>query len=318
MVDLRYNDFVTRDLGNMIVLTGIPRSGTSILGQALGSLSTVEYSYEPPLINYLDAQCRHDELDAQMAAEIALPYLYFDHFAEYLHGRRYSFREDDFSYILDMKPLPEVLTQWSQIEGIQDAVSTADEHTFAFKYPGSYDFLDALYGEMPTIRVIDIERNLDRILASQYDKEWYFDHNLERNSSSRWPYHDIEGPLVPYLVDEIDRENWQSWNPETRTVYMVNRYAEGRLAFKNQYNQRETYLEEQYEQLVRSPHSVIEDIAEFADVEWGMKTEKVVADIRSTSAPADIDNILNECEADVREQFERLRSKQRVRTCDEK
>lgn len=305
MIDIRYDNIATRDLEEMVVLTGIPRSGTSILGQALGSLSSVEYGYEPPLITYLNSQCRHSELDAKAATKIALRYLYFDHFTEYLHGRRYSFRENDFSYILDMKPLPEILKKWSEIEGIQDAIEVANEHTFAFKSPGIYDLLDVLCEELPTIRVVDIARNLDRILASQYDKEWYFDHNLKQDKLM--PHYDVDGIPVPYLVDEEDIEDWQSWNPETRSVYMVNQYAETRLEFKKKYGEKAMYLSEHYEQLIESPRSVIKEMAEFIGAEWGTKTEQIVASIQSTSLPAEVDDIMNKCEDSIQKELDELR-----------
>lgn len=309
MAKLCYNDFVKRDLEEMVILTGIPRSGTSIFGQAIGSFSSVEYAYEPPLINYFDAKCRHDELDAEDTTEIALPYLYFDHFTEYLHGRRYSFREEDFSYILDMKPLPEILNQWRKVRGLQDAVNIANEHMFVLKYPGCYDFLDALYEEIPNIRIIDIGRGLNRILASQYAKDWYIDQNFERDSAGKWPYYDNDGLLVPYLVYEEDIERWQSWNPETRTVYLVNRYAEARLSFMDKYRERDSYMGVRYEQLIQNPRSFIEDVAEFLGADWGVKTEEIVSDVRSTSPPADIDEIFKDCQGGVKNRFEELRPK---------
>lgn len=307
MVALQHSDFVDDALEEMVIITGIPRSGTSIFGQLIGSLATVEYAYEPPMVNYFDAQLRHKEMNPETAAEIFGSYLFYEHFASYLHGRGYSFRESDFSYILDMKTVPEILEQWNSVQGIGDAIERAPEYTFSFKYPGFYDLLSALYDATPSLKVIDIGRNLERIVASMYNKRWFFDQTLQPGSPGRWPYHRSSGIQVPYLVAEEDIEWWQRMSPSTRTVYICNRFAEDRLAFISQYEGRDSYREVRYERFVKSPETVCKEITEFLGVDPGQKTSDVVESVRSTSQPADLDKILEACEQSVRDRFDELR-----------
>lgn len=306
MVELRHSAFVDDAIEDMVVVTGIPRSGTSIFGQLIGSFSTVEYAYEPPMVNFFDATLRHGEIDPETVEDIFLPYLYFEHFAEYLHGRRYSFREGDFSYILGMKTVPELLEQWRTVNGLGDAIERAPDHTFSFKYPGFYDLLSVLYEATPSIKVIDLGRNLERIVASMYDKEWFFDHTLRPNSPGRWPYHSTDSVQVPYLVDEDDADWWQEMSPSTRTVYVCNRFAEDRLTFLERYGDRETYEEVRYERFVECPNDVAEEVAEFLDLAPGQRTPDVIDSVKSTPSPANLDQILSSCDRDVQERYAEL------------
>ena len=58
MKDIRVNDFFAEGTDEMVIVTGIPRSGTSIVGKVLGSLYDVEYAFEPPLVPFFYARVR--------------------------------------------------------------------------------------------------------------------------------------------------------------------------------------------------------------------------------------------------------------------
>jgi len=307
MAELRHSEFVDDAINDMVVVTGIPRSGTSIFGQLVGSLTTVEYAYEPPMVNYFDGKLRHGEISPETVSEIFVPYLFYEHFASYLHGRRYSFRDGDFSYILGMKTVPEIVEQWGTVHGLSDALDRAPRYTFSFKYPGCYDLLSALYAQRPSITVVDIGRNLERIAASMYVKEWFFDHALQPGSPGRWPYHQSGELQVPYLVAEDDIEWWHRMSPSTRTIYVCNRFAEDRLAFEEQYGERDTYRSVRYERFVDAPDDVAEEIAAFVGVEPGAKTEGVIDSIEPTTSAVDLDEILATCDQSVRTRFDELR-----------
>lgn len=309
MGEFQYNNFVRNGLQNSVAVTGIPRSGTSILGQLIGSFSNVEYAYEPPMTNFFDAHRRHDNLSEETVTEMVLPYLFFEHFTNYLHGRRYSFREEDFSYILGMKSVPEVIDNWSRVKGIQDAVEMAPESTFVFKYPGFYNLLSTLANQLSTLKVIDIGRNLDRVLVSLYAKEWFTDKNLQPGSAGRWPYLSTDEILVPYVVDPNDVTDFKEMSAANRTVYVCNRWAEDRLAFQERYGDNDMYLTIRYERLIEDPKAVADDLATFVDVSHGPKTSEVVDIIEPTSAPADINNVLEQCDEKLRTRFAELRSK---------
>ena len=307
MSDIVVNAFIEDHLEEMVVVTGLPRSGTSIVGQLVGSFDSVEYAYEPPMLPYFDARLRYGELCAEDVTELTRSYLFHDFYANLLHGRRYNFRPGDFSYVLDMKSIPEVLEKWSRVDRIQDALCEADAHTFCLKFPAFYTLLEALYEPVPTVRVIDINRNLERIVASLMGKRWFVDENLGEDATGMWPFRESSGELMaPYFVRDDDVDRWDEMTPETRTVYICNRLAEDRASFRSRYEDRDTYYELSYEDLVAQPTDVAESLGRFLDLDAGFKTDQIVGKISSTEPDREIERVLDRCAPDVTERFREL------------
>lgn len=308
MVGPHVNDFVHDHLEDAVLVTGLPRSGTTILGKLVGTLDSIEYAFEPPFLAHLDANYRLGSLSRETVSELATVYLYYDYFINFLHGREYNFRPDDASNVLGMQPVPEVLDKWNRVDDTQDALDLAPEYTFSFKFPGVYRLTSALVGGPQNLRIVDIGRNLDRVVASLLDKRWFFDENLGPDSTGLWPFHDHDGAyLVPYIVAEDDCEAWQSMTPESRTVYVANRLASDRLEFRDDHAHRDGYYDLRYEHLVEEPSRTADDLASFLGVSRGQKTESVVSDIAPTSATHHIDDILAECDPEVSERYRELR-----------
>jgi hypothetical protein len=307
MKDIRVNDFVAEGTDEMVIVTGIPRSGTSIVGKVLGSLYDVEYAFEPPLVPFLDARVRWGAIEPQDAIDIFETYLYYEYFLEYLHGRRYNFRPSDDSFILSMKPFPEIVEKWEAIGSTQDAIGEAQNRTFIFKSPGVYDILNHFYEYSPKIRVVHILRDLERVIASMMRKRWFHDENLGPNSTGLWPFLNTEGErMVPYLVAEDTIEAWQSMNAETRTVHVCNQLASNQKTFRQRYSGRRTYYELDFGAFVQSPGEVVADLSSFLGLDPGPKTEAIVGEVMPTDPPYDVERILERCDPDEVERFSDL------------
>lgn len=310
MIEIQCNNFVGEHLSDAVLITGLPRSGTTISGKLLGSFTEIEYAFEPPLVPYLDAKARHDLLSEEIVAELLKVYLYYDYFSNYVHGRRYNFRPGDSSYVLGMKTVPEILEQWDRVANMQDALDVTPEYRFCLKSPGTYHAQSALIEAFPEISIVEIVRNLDRVVASLVDKRWFYGKNLGQDSTGLWPFHEFDGEfLVPYLVESGDKEAWQTMSPETRTVYICNRLAEDRLAFEEQFSNRDNYTKIRYENLKEDPEKVAKELSKKLGVSWGAMSDNVVDEIEPTKAPSEIESILNSCSNSVRKRYEELRPK---------
>ena len=291
----------------MVIVTGIPRSGTSIVGKVLGSLCDVEYAFEPPLVPYLDAQVRWGRMDPGDGVNILKTYLYFEYFVEYLHGRRYNFRPSDDSFVLSMKPFNEIVEKWKTIGSTQDAIDEAEERSLICKSPGVYTLLNHIYENSPKIMIIHIWRDLERIIASLMSKRWFHDENLGPDSTGLWPFLKTEGArMVPYPVAEDAIEAWQSMNAETRTVHVCNQLADDRRAFRQRYSGRETYYELDFGAFVQSPGEATAQLASFLGLTPGPKTEDIVNEVAPTDPPCDPRRILDRCDPVEAERFYRL------------
>jgi hypothetical protein len=308
MSEVRINNFVDDHLDDMVILTGLPRSGTTILGRLVGSFRSVEYAFEPPVVAYLDAQSRHDILESSTISELLKVYLYYDYFAEFVHGRKYNFRPSDASNVLAMQTVPEILDKWNRVATMDDAVKTATEYTFSFKFPGVYHVLSDFYNRFPTVHVVDIGRNLDRVLISLFNKQWFFDQNLGEDATGLWPFHETNGQyVVPYLVAEDDIEWWQTMSAETRTVYICNRLAEDRLAFEEQYGDRDTYHQIRYERLIDEPETITDELTTILGLSRGSTTNAIIDEIEPTTADGTVNSILQAADEKAQERFSDLR-----------
>lgn len=307
MTNIQVNNFVVKYIGEMVVITGIPRSGTSIVGKIVGSLRDIEYAFEPPLVPYLDAQVRWGALEPRGALDILEAYLFYDHFVNLLQGRRYNFRASDDSYILGMKSFPEIAEKWHSDGRIQDALHEAENRTFAFKSPGVYPLLGRIYERFPGIKVVDISRDLERVLASMMGKRWFHDEYLGPDSTGLWPFVNSEGEcIVHYRIAEDAIEAWQSMNAETRTVHVCNQLASNQKTFRQRYSGRRTYYELDFGAFVQSPGEVVADLSSFLGLDPGPKTEAIVGEVMPTDPPYDVERILERCDPDEAERFSDL------------
>jgi hypothetical protein len=191
---------------------------------------------------------------------------------------------------------------------MDDALAAGQDRTFAFKFPGAYDAIDALCDETDNIRVVDIGRNLDRVVASLLAKGWFRDENLGPDATGLWPFHDHDGEyMVPYPVHREDCDRWQSMSAETRTVYMCNRLAEDRLSFHERYEQA-AITEIRYERLIEDPESVTNELLTTLQLDSGPKTEGIVDEIKPTTSEHDVEALLTQCADDVAMRFRELRN----------
>lgn len=301
------NNNASQQLGKAIVIIGIPRSGTSITSKLIGSFATVEFSFEPPLVHYLNAIIKSDNIKKDYILDLFETYLFYEHFVENTLGRRYNFRSEDMSYILDMKSKTDITRQWEHISGFQDALSEIDNHTHAIKFVGGYDLFTELYKRHPDIRFVHIYRDLDRILASMFEKNWYSDNIQTADSIGRPYYKDNSGSVVPYLVAKEKVQSWNSMNVETRTVHICNQLADKRSNFRHQFSGNESYYELDFDRFVHSTDKIMSELLNFLDLKPGAKTHTIVNKIRPTEPSNDADRILERCDSDEAKRYKDLR-----------
>lgn len=306
MSQLRLSPFVDDHLSDMALVTGIPRSGTTIVGKTIGTFTDVEYAFEPPLVPYINAHLRHKEIPKERAVDTLRAYLHFDYFANYVQGRKYNFRPSDASCVLKMKSIPHVVERWSTSGRTRDAMKRSQQPLFAFKSPGAYNVAAALADRYPDIRIIDLSRSLRRVVASLSAKGWFDDDQLHADTTALWPFHDVDREyMVPYHVSPADTDRWQTMNAATRIVYICNQIAESKLAFRETIDD-DQYHEIAYETFVEETEQTVSRLAAFLNRDFGVKTEAVVETVAPTDPPAPIDEIMNACDETEAERFKRL------------
>lgn len=309
------NECVDSGLSDMIVVTGIFRSGTTITGKLVATLKGAEYAYDPPLLFHLSALARLGTVKTGELLSLMKVYLYYDYFLNYIYGR-YNFRSvDNGSCVLNFKPYKEVIDRWVSVSSSLDAIAMKSEgHVrFAFKFCSLYKILEVLIQEYPSIAVVDVRRDLRRVVVSMAAKKWFFEESLKIDSSVMWPFYRRNGRIkVPYFVDEPDIDLWMNWNDFTRTAYMCCRYAEEKVQFRSNMNRSlnavPKYWDLPYEDILANPFTVAEKLSRFTGMEWGAMTYSVLKSIQPTRPAFDYEESLGDCDLEVRERLEALNS----------
>ncbi len=292
-----------------VMISGIFRSGTTILGKIVGSFKNVEYSFEPPLCSHLDYMLQEKRIDSKLAAEILRTYFAEDVMINFHHGRGYNMRENDYSYVFNFKSKEEVEQRLKQINSADDASELMKKlgSRLLFKVPAKYSLIPALFAHFPGFKVVEVQRNLKAILSSAIARKWFDEKQLAG------PYHPGFWPnfvtgnsnYAPYFLSEKAAAEWPSLNEETRAVKalncLVDRRMEMQQAVSKKYSER--FLVAKYEDLLNSPLGETKRIAEFLGMQLTAKTHNLVESIKPTKPAYDVDELVSKCDAESREAF---------------
>lgn len=191
---------------NVLYITGVGRSGTTILGQIIASMRPVYYLFE---LSILRPPLNNDH-------EILRRNLFEDYFLNEILGRCNPSMMD-WTYWGKYMTLPELQRRQS-LYGRSDAIKLIEDEKplFVIKNPEAQHMLSDLADIFPGIRFIHILRNGLDVIGSSLARGWFVD--------------DYE-PIDDYDEDGFSWMNnfsmlnkndvywhWQKWNPITRTA----------------------------------------------------------------------------------------------------
>ena len=97
---------------NTLVITGAPRSGTSLLGKLVSTLQGIEYHFEPPMVWVLSSLLSMKAVTPEIASILLQLHLHEDLLVESAHGRKANLRPGDDSMVLNSIRWAELLSRW--------------------------------------------------------------------------------------------------------------------------------------------------------------------------------------------------------------
>lgn len=251
---------------NKILISGLPRSGSTLLGNILGSGKKVEYFFEPPMsspmfsvIDQLDEKTFKTFFDYYMQNELLMPSL---------AGRRLNFNPKDDSYIYNYKTEEEINNRLSKSWRASEIMEIIREYSIAFKTPGISSHLLKLMGYYPEWKLVIIFRKYEDILKSILVKGWFDDTNPNIITT----YKHFGSSKVPVSIPDSWAEEWKTLSPTERSMIYMNEQFD---ALKIQGD----YIRINYENLVANPKDTINDLFSKLDVEVSSKTEELISKI---------------------------------------
>ena len=188
----------------VVIITGVGRSGTSILGKLLGSMQPSHYLYEPAILKFPP-----DNNDDAMESYRAI--LFEDYFLPLIQGRNINFNALEDSYIGNyfVNPMKEIASRWVKFPRRPDAIKLLQEEKGLFIIKMTeFTLWDLPADTFPGARTINIIRNGNDVINSSTDRNWF--------STDYQPIDWLTESGAPWYADYYE---WPTkWNPYTRAA----------------------------------------------------------------------------------------------------
>jgi len=166
----------------VIIIGGVGRSGTTILGKIIDSMHPVVYLMEPAILKYMPMVCK-----SPFVAGGFLGTIFEDYIAPAICKKYKTFRRFD---VMD----------WIK----------ANNPVFIIKSNELQPQLEDIVKLFDGVKYIEIIRNGINVVDSSLNERGWF-----KDDYQQIDFH-IDG--VPYYIFEGDRRLWPKWNPATRAA----------------------------------------------------------------------------------------------------
>jgi hypothetical protein len=274
----------------VLIITGVGRSGTSILGKVIGSMSPVYYLFEPAIMKWL-----YDSIDPIWFRSI----LFEDYFLPIVQGRHLNNNPEDWTYWRDYYMENEVIAARKYLDRRDDAIAFLKlrRPLFVIKSNEFQALMPLAQGIFPGCRFIHIIRNGNDVVNSAIGRDWYTDEWCN-NYMIDWAIDN--GVKTPWYLDGEDVKRWPKWNAITRAACVWRHLVDSGMTFlmnKNR-NGEITF----YEYFIDDPEADIEDIRYDFNLEITENTRKHIDSIESFQQKI-YPNIMNDIEEPERGKF---------------
>lgn len=272
----------------ILVITGVGRSGTSILGKVLGSLSPTYFLYEPALMSFVPFLAHCHPSEKELYSLLIKSLLFEDYFLQIVQGRRANLNPQDESFVGHYMPLSEVKKRWG-ISRRKEAIKYLQNERplFVIKVPGLQPLYTVIQQLFPQPRFVHIIRNGNDVISSTKNRGWYTDLYLNQEMVDWAEKRPKEGGNVPWCLDEESKRYFPDWNQITRAASTWRNLNEQGMRFCQE--NPDSSFQLKYEDFIRSPQQVMERFQkEFALTPTSLTTQHLnqIKDHSSTPHPS--------------------------------
>jgi hypothetical protein len=243
------------------IITGVGRSGTTILGKIVGSFASTYYLYEPVTLRLLSALMNQPRLSSTLASAMKA-ILFEDFFLQQLQGRNINPNPADDSFTGNYSTKRDVAARWRRRRRSEVIEFLwANPARFVMKIPEFQPLMTVARETFPGARFLHIIRNGNDVISSALVRGWYSDASLSQEFAEWMHAGDGSQVGVPWFVTGEDRKQFPRWNAATRTACVWRTLTEAGRAFCRA-NPRES-MEFRYEDFAKDPASFVKRIEVF-------------------------------------------------------
>lgn len=282
MFQLIYRQHREKLTSRMLFITGVPRSGTTILGKIAASFSDMEYDYEPWFLAQLPILASEKLIDHGIAGQL-LDHYFCELFHEKLIGRNANMRITDDSCALNSMPQSELTRRWTRLFSRDDSRRDAKKRRalMAAKMVNLQPFIPFFKKSFPFAKWIHIVRHPFDVAASLSEKGWY-ENSALAGEESLAPKKIVKmggkKKYLPWWVSAADSGLFLSLNSFDRGLLnwltMIRIWKSSRkLLGKN-------LFEIQYEALLSDPQGNSKRLASFLECRLTAASHKIIRSVR--------------------------------------
>lgn len=257
----------------LVIITGVCRSGKTLLGKLLGSMRNVEYDDEPWLPMMLPLMQDQGLISPAVAKDLLRAFTE-EVFNDIILLRRANFRPRDKSTIWNLKDAVEIFERLIILHTRDDARNYAKEKDPILLYvlPEIIPALSFLIETFPHCKIIHIIRNGLDVAFSVAEKQWFSDNSLNqpRNNYLIKSYYNKTSSVscyLPWWVKDGEEEKFLELSDFARGLYYWRRIFEIGEKQREEFelNHPDIYKEVKFEDIIRNTMKVVNDLANFLD-----------------------------------------------------
>ena len=277
MMELMLDAQIKAKCAQAILITGMDRSGTTVVGNLLHSMEGVEYVLHPPLLTSLVPLI--DQMDRKQFELLYETYLYEEFLFNALAGRAVNCNLEDDSSIYKVKDNELVRRRLTRSLRKRDADQEIEAATIAYKLTNITPVIPILQEYYPQTRVVLTTRNANDVLHSTIERQWFSDEML-RTQNLVWPNYFLDGMRIPFFVSPEDVDFWMRSDELHRSAYC---YVQGYMGTDKIANLTTV----NYDELILEPERVVSDLAKSLGLSLGPKTPELVSLVKKTEKDRD-------------------------------
>lgn len=226
----------------LVIITGVGRSGTTILGKVIGSMQPCFYLFEPALLKYLSSF---------PYSEVFTKILFEDYFLPLIHGRG-NLNVNEWSYMGNYEPVQKINDRQKRLQRRSDAIYYVklNNPLWVIKSNEFQHLMSFARVHFHNPRYIHIIRNGYDVVRSAVSRGWYTD-DYCNNDIVENTYGGFAVRVPHFVSDHKDREKWAFWNAATRAACAWRHLTVQGMKYKKKCP--ESVIQFRYEDFCRQP-----------------------------------------------------------------
>ena len=283
-----------------ILITGVQRSGTSLLGSLVGSLTEIEYDYEPWIWGNLPIMAQSESGINEAAVKVLLEGYTYELFSNHVLARNVNMRKTDMSCKAYFKSENEVQRRWENLHDRTDVRKWVKENNIklSFKLVNAEPFIQLFLDIFPKGKVIHIVRDPFDAALSAAEKGWM---NLKEFSS-------VESADVrkvakgkgdyffPWWLKDGDEDRFLAFNEAERALYAWTTVME---SFSHKVVLESNYHLIRYENLISNGDLMVSELCSFLGKSKTPLTEQIAHSIKKDNSKKYTEELIAQWNSDL-------------------